>query len=408
MTHSLSLSEAVARLLRLAPDSWADVPETFSADEQAALESITAAGFVERRITFTVQLPGKEQAQRIIIEATGEFGLLDAMQSVIQDWWACWGQQWQELRQEIGEPVKPIVVLQRNEWRLSEQGRLARIDLANGEQRPIDFALKRGFFDGKPRRLPDGRVVKREPVRGYGRLVSIENVCGQPLTVAVENWQKGAEAFAKALEPFLRPQATLQPATAQAEFVLARDGDGWFIRAFGEQGHFKALRGFEHLAKLLERPGEPVLMAYLVGGLTGTMTAADAKQHGLHVGYTRQSKADESLLAALKRKIDECNQGIVDAECVGDTTEAEVLKNEREMYLKQLDDLMRPGGACQTFGSDADKLRATVRMALGRAYATLRKGGMPKTANHLEVAISAQGDSYLYRPESPIAWKIKF
>jgi len=187
------LPTAVAKLLRQAPDSWADVPA-----EQDALAVLMAAGFVERRITFTVRLPGDEQAQRITIETTGEFGFAEAMEAVVQDWWARWGQRWQELRREIGGPVKPIVTRESDAWRLSEQGRLARADLERGQGRPIDFALKRGFFDGKPRLLPDGRITRREPVWGYGRLVSIENASSGSLAVSVSNWPAGAKAFAKA------------------------------------------------------------------------------------------------------------------------------------------------------------------------------------------------------------------
>jgi hypothetical protein len=187
------LATAVAKLLRQAPDSWANVPDDFSQAEQDALVALTAAGFVERRIAFTVRLPGEEQTQRVIVEATGEFGLAEAMEAVLQDWWARWGQRWQELRQEIGAPVKPIVTRESDSWRLTEQGRLARADLEQGNSRPIDFALKCGFFDGTPRLLPDGRITRREPVRGHGRLVSIENASSGPLAVDVAKFSAAGE-----------------------------------------------------------------------------------------------------------------------------------------------------------------------------------------------------------------------
>jgi hypothetical protein len=188
------LAVAVDTLLRQAPDSWTDSP----LDASEALNVLTAAGFVERRIVFAVRLPGEERFQRITIETTGEYGLGEAMEAVLHDWWARWGGWWQKLRQEIGEPVKPIVVWESDKWRLTDQGRVARVDLEKGESWPIDFALKRGFFDGTPRLLPDGRITRREPVWGYGRLVSIENASSGSLAVSISNWPEGSAAFAKA------------------------------------------------------------------------------------------------------------------------------------------------------------------------------------------------------------------
>ena len=188
-----SLAASVAALLRQAPKDWADSP-----DSPDALAALTAAGFVERRLIFTVRLPGEEQTRRVTIEATGELGFAEAMEAVIQDYWASWGERWRKLRQEIGVSIKPIVALERDCWRTTEDGRAAQADLATGSQTPIDFALKRGFFDGKPRALPGGRVAQRLPVAGHGRLVNVENATSGPLAVAVGNWADGAKAFAEA------------------------------------------------------------------------------------------------------------------------------------------------------------------------------------------------------------------
>ena len=68
--------------------------------------------------------------------------------------------------------------------------------------------LKRGFFDGQPRLLPDGRITRREQVRGYGTLVKMEkkkadaaDVSNEAGTVNLGNWDQGAEALVKAFAP---------------------------------------------------------------------------------------------------------------------------------------------------------------------------------------------------------------
>jgi len=84
---------------------------------------------------------------------------------------------------------------------LTDQGILARKDAAVGEQDVFDFVLKRGFFGGQPRQMPDGRIVQRKPVHGTGTLVSMEKLkvdAAVTGTVNVGNWSEGADAFAKA------------------------------------------------------------------------------------------------------------------------------------------------------------------------------------------------------------------
>jgi len=265
------LLTAVETLLRQAPDSWADAPA-----EQDALAVLTAAGFVERRITFTVQLPGEERVQRITIEATGEGSLVEAMESVVQDWWARWGQRWRELRQELGDPIKPIVTRESDKWRLSDQGRLARADLEQGDSRPVDFALRRGFFDGKPRRLPDSQITQRQPVWGYGRLVSVENVSGGSLVVSVSNWPEGATAFAKAfakaldVEPCAHRRRPWPGADKWSNWGVGVDSAGdWHLFHFHRKGtprwvrhkhaHLNITHGrLAHVARMFVDDGEVV------------------------------------------------------------------------------------------------------------------------------------------------------
>lgn len=399
-----SLADAVARLLRIAPDSWADVPKDLSSDENTALYAITAAGFIERRTTFTVRLPGEEQAQRITIEATGEFGVADAMQSVVQDWLARWGKRWQTLREELGEPIKPIVTRDRDEWRLTEPGRLAKGDLERGEQRPVDFALKRGFFDGTPRLLPDGRLTRRELVRGHGRLVSIETVEGKPLAVDVAGFSAApelAQAFAKALEPFWRAAPPLQVEKPAAEYVFRRDGDGWFVRAFGKEGHFQNLKGFEYIAKLLACPHKPVPMVELIGSGDANATAT---LRAVVTTDVPQAVLDTQGRRSLETQLRQLVEEIEAAEKHGDSTLAELYRKEFQTISEQLGKDTTPKGQPRNFATNVDKLRARIANALRRAYDVLRNGEMRDLANHLETSIDAQGDCFVYSPSPQPTW----
>jgi hypothetical protein len=219
--QTTSLGEAIAALLRRVPDLWEPVPE----GNLEALARLTAAGFIERRITFTIKLPGGDKTQRITIELTGEHGLVEAMTGVVQDLWARCGERWRELRAEIGEPIKPIVAVERDEWRTTDQGRLARDDLERDANVPIDFALKRGFFNS------------REPVRGQGRLACIENAASGPLAVDLAKCSAApeiAQALAVAFAEQLKAKQTAEnPASTS---VNAEAGQGGSVGLSGFLG----------------------------------------------------------------------------------------------------------------------------------------------------------------------------
>lgn len=219
------LAEAVAGLLARIPEKWEPVPSDLSDHEKQALVALIAAGLVERRITFSIRLPGQQERAIIAIEITGEGGLAEAMEGALQELWLRWGKRWAELRGEVGSP-KHIIETKEDYWRLSSHGKIAKEDLESEDplnrRCPIDFVLRRGFFDGAPKLMPDGRIVRREPVRGYGRLLrcQIENAPSGSLGVEVNNWQAGAEAFAKAFERFLQNLGSSpapSPASGQAE-----------------------------------------------------------------------------------------------------------------------------------------------------------------------------------------------
>jgi len=400
------LPTAVETLLRQAPDSWADAPV-----EQDALAVLTAAGFVERRITFTVRLPGEEQTQRITIETTGEFGFAEAMEAVVQDWWARWGQRWRELRQEIGAPVKPIVTRESDAWRLTDQGRQAQADLEQGESRPIDFALKRGFFDGQPRLLPDGRITQREPVRGYGRLVSIENA-SSPLAIDVAKFSAAselAEAFVKVFERYI-PKPTTAEETPPAAFVFARSGDGWRIEAFGESGHFQDLRGLRYIAKLLQKPNVAIPVELLVrdeSAMPARNATVDCGELDSE-GHSVQPIADKEALKAYQQRLKELDADIPEAERAGCAAEVEKLQREREFLVDTINEACGLGGRRRAFSSVGDKLRSSVHMALGRVYQRMReaKPAMKRTAEHLELSIECEKNAFTYRGVSLPNWRI--
>jgi hypothetical protein len=207
------LEVAVAELLHRIPETWqAYEPDDLSETKAQGLFLLTAAGMVERRERLRLRFANHPVVAEATITMTGEYGGIEALEPLVANLWSDWQDAFRVWKKGDAANVSPAHCerLEPSEWRLTDQGQIARQDIQKGEQKTVfDFVLKRGFFDGRPRPLPDGRASRREPVRGYGALVSMEKMQAADLNgngagmVNVGNWREGGDAFAQAFGPML-------------------------------------------------------------------------------------------------------------------------------------------------------------------------------------------------------------
>jgi hypothetical protein len=196
------LGPIVAKLLHVVPETWGTFDTaTMTAAEDRALYLLTAAEMVERRLRFRVSMATAPTSLEAVLTATGEDGFGEAMKPLLAKAWSLWEERYRAWNAGDAREAPPFIVesVPPREWRLTESGVLARNDIDDGDEGGIDFVLRRGFFDGQPRVMPDGRVVARpEVVRGSGRLESLtERENGPELQrVNVANWGEGADALA--------------------------------------------------------------------------------------------------------------------------------------------------------------------------------------------------------------------
>jgi hypothetical protein len=206
------IQTAVITLLNRIPDAWATFDqESLREVEQKALAFLTAAGMVERRFRIRVGTVNSDVLVEATCTATGENGLFEALEKLVAAMWHEWQKVYENWRQGDTSETSPFYCQQMEpqEWRLTEQGELARRDIAGGDETtPVDFVLKRGFFDGRPR-LVNGKPVGREPVAGNGRLLRFAELPADspPTGVCIGNWDEGAQAFARAFQTLLETPA---------------------------------------------------------------------------------------------------------------------------------------------------------------------------------------------------------
>ena len=193
------------------------------------------------------------------------------------------------------------------------------------------------------------------------------------------------------------------PGKPEPEFCFRRDGNGWFIRAFGKEGHFKDQKGFASLALLIARAGKPVPMVELIA----EMDKASPEDIGKAVAQNAtQSVIDEQTRQDIKRRLEELQQGIEDAERHGNTTEVRVLQRELQQLLDEYKATKTPNGKNTNFPTPLDRIRSRIFSAHKRACNKLNKGRLGALADHLKLFISAQGDSFIYSPNPPLPWAL--
>ena len=210
------LEPEVLKLLQTIPDVW----QEYNFQQLTSLQAqgrflLVAAGMVECKHRVRVQMFNSPMIAEATFSATGEYGFVDALEPFFAALWEDWKEPYLEWKKSetATAPSSHCQALEPAEWRLTDQGVLAREDIAKGNSsRPLDFIFKRGAFDGQLRMMPDGRISQREHVRGYGRLLNFEKKREEPSAKApkpttekvnVANWDEGSDAFAAAFEKMM-------------------------------------------------------------------------------------------------------------------------------------------------------------------------------------------------------------
>lgn len=214
MTQPDSIETNIFDFLRTIPETWIDHdPNSLSELQERAVELLTAAGMIERRVTLRLRMAGHPLAVEATVTMTGEAGLAQAMEFVLRDIW----NDWRDAFEKHGDgPSAHCERIGSEQWRLTAEGAIARNDLDAGNSATVfDFVLRRGFFDDRPRLMPDGNIRQRLPVPGRGALERLQRVSSDagPPGVVIANWEAGGAAFAAAFAELLKSKPTAAEAT---------------------------------------------------------------------------------------------------------------------------------------------------------------------------------------------------
>lgn len=223
------LEPAVAELLRRIPETWQTYkPDDLTATQSQALFLLVAAGMVEKRERMRMRFADHPVSAEATITATGEYGGVEALQSLFANLWTDWKDAFQSWQQSETAGVLPAHCerLEPSEWRLTDQGVMSRSDLDSPpsndipaevyRQHVFDFVLRRGLQKNRPL------------VRGAGALVKMNKAKADPApaTVNVGNWSEGGDAFAQAFGPMMSKMfEAMQQAQPKSEQGKAEHGN---------------------------------------------------------------------------------------------------------------------------------------------------------------------------------------
>lgn len=172
------------------------------------------------------------------------------------------------------------------------------------------------------------------------------------------------------------------------------DGDGYYIEAFGESGHFKARggKGFHDIYRLVQSPNVPVKMATLQGFENEESLSIDDAVD------PRAKRELESRMRSLAKDIE--------------SAENEFEKRELQSEFQQLADYQKSSigkaGKSRDLNSrQRTNWRTGIIDRIRNARKKLQDASPPmlRTARHLEECICAEGDSFVYRLPEPPNWQ---
>lgn len=211
-THMPELSAVVKSLLHSIPERWTDFAhDALSHTEQNAMFLLIAAGLVERRIGVRGEFAGLAPAVEFTIDATGEYGLVEAMEPVAVEMWTKWGPAFEAWKASDAGGSTPFRFTRTglDRWRLTEQGIIARGDLDIEAPNPGAAAVVGSYQRAIEFITRTGHQADRPSVRGEGRLVEMIVVdsppgsTNPPTPISLANSPELAAAFRDIVVPAL-------------------------------------------------------------------------------------------------------------------------------------------------------------------------------------------------------------
>lgn len=192
--------------------------------------------------------------------------------------------------------------------------------------------------------------------------------------------------------------------TTGPQNVLRRDGEVWTLSFADVTVRMRDAKGLQDLARLVARPGQEhhVLDLLAPVAAAGPAHPTGRKREARRVPSDLGPLIDETARRQYRRRLDELDEDIAEAEARNDRGRAESLAAEREAFVGELVAATGLGGRGRRVGAESERARKAVGT---RVRLTLERMELvhPLLARHLRNAVH-MGVYCAYQPERPTAW----
>ena len=174
----------------------------------------------------------------------------------------------------------------------------------------------------------------------------------------------------------------------EPRFEFRPSGDGYFIRGFGESGHFTArgAKGLHDLYRLVQTPSIPVSMLELDAGRGVKRQPGDAQ--------SRQAVGDGGTFADIKAKWTQLKADINEADSELERRELQEQLNQLEKATKAMRGLK---GNPRDINNSNDKNRSRIHDRIETACKAITNASCKQLATHFKDNCSAEGQCYVYK-----------
>lgn len=148
-----------------------------------------------------------------------------------------------------------------------------------------------------------------------------------------------------------------------------QEGDYWTLVYEGSVARVKDSRGMTYLAELMRMPNREIHALELSSG-------------GPRDGSDRPAVVDAQAKAEYRKRLNELNRALDEAEDNNDQAEIERLKDELEWIRQQLAEAFGLGGRARATGSAAERARVSVTRAIKKAVQRIQEAH-PSLGEHL-------------------------
>ena len=204
------------------------------------------------------------------------------------------------------------------------------------------------------------------------------------------------------------PSGSLHPAMDAS--VFRREGEYWSIAFEGQIFRLKDAKGLRYLGRLLEDPGREFHVLDLVAVEEGLPpeTPGSAPGDGDRPARLRDAGPilDPEAKAAYRRRLEELDVEIAEAEAWRDPERAERAREEKEFLVQALAGAVGLGGRDRMAASAAERARINVTRAIKAVLARIQEHS-PALGRHLARTVrTGIYCSYAPDPRFPGAWQL--